>query len=60
MNKKNSQYLLKLNKVQQKMEDQMGQHQNRQQSTTQTTSQSKVNPQEKKKVGEYIDYEEVD
>ena len=49
-----------MNKVQQKMENQFKEQQNYQEATSHNTSQSKVNPQEKKKVGEYIDYEEVD
>lgn len=49
-----------MQKVQQRMENQFKQQQNYQEATSHNTSQSKVNPQEKKKVGEYIDYEEVD
>lgn len=49
-----------MHKVQQKMENQFKQQQYQHESPTQKSAQSKVNPQEKKKVGEYIDYEEVE
>ena len=44
-----------VNKMQEKMQDQFKQQQNQQSNTTTT----KEMPKEKKKVGEYIDYEEV-
>lgn len=49
-----------MQKVQQKMESQFKQQQYQHEPPTQQSTQSKVNPQEKKKVGEYIDYEEVE
>lgn len=49
-----------ISKVQQKMENQFNQQETQHQSATQNTTKSKVNPKEKKKIGEYIDYEEVD
>lgn len=45
-----------VNKMQEKMQDQFKQQQQNQQSNTTTTKEM---PKEKKKVGEYIDYEEV-
>ena len=45
-----------VNKMQEKMQDQFKQQQNQQSNTTTT----KEMPKEKKKVGEYVDYEELD
>ncbi|WP_438965179.1 hypothetical protein [Flavobacterium sp.] len=49
-----------MNKVKQKVEDQMNQQQANYQSNTNSSKQEASFPKEKKKVGEYIDYEEVD
>ena len=46
-----------VNKMQQKMQDQYNQQQEQQQNRTSQANQSM--PKEKKKVGEYIDYEEI-
>lgn len=48
------------NKVKQKVEDQMNQQQANYKSNTNSSKQEASFPKEKKKVGEYIDYEEVD
>ena len=46
-----------VNKMQQKMQEQYRQQQEQQQDRTSQSQQSM--PKEKKKVGEYIDYEEI-
>lgn len=51
-----------VSKVQEKMEEQMRQQQNYQQNQSQSYTQTKKAemPKEKKKVGEYIEFEEIE
>jgi Na+(H+)/acetate symporter ActP len=49
-----------MNKVQQKMQEQAQQQQNYTNHNSQTQNSKTEIPREKKKVGDYVDYEEVD